>query len=121
MAPFVNYLYPVIDEKLGEIEIEWDNGASACVIMASGGYPGSYEKGKVINGLDENGQSSLATVYHAGTKLVDGKIATSGGRVLGITSTASTLKEALDKSYKAVETIRFDKAHYRKDIGKKAL
>ena len=89
--------------------------------MASGGYPQKYETGFAIEGLDENGQSPLATVYHAGTKIADHKIVTSGGRVLGVTSTAPTLKEALNRSYEAVKTIHFEKAFYRKDIGKKAL
>ncbi len=111
----------VRNETLSDLEIEWKDEAAACVVMASGGYPQKYETGYEIEGLDKAGQSSLATVYHAGTKRSDGKIVTSGGRVLGITSTASTLKEALEKSYRAAETIHFEKAHYRKDIGAKAL
>ena len=85
------------------------------------GYPQKYQTGLPIEGLDENGQSPYATVYHAGTKLENEKLVTSGGRVLGVTSTAPTLKEALEKSYRAVESIRFKGAHYRKDIGAKAL
>ena len=89
--------------------------------MASGGYPEKYETGKEIAGLDENGQSALAYVYHAGTKLEDGKFLTAGGRVLGITATGDDLQSALDKAYKAVDTITFEKVHYRKDIGQRAL
>ncbi len=111
----------VRNETLSDLKIEWKDEAAACVVMASGGYPQKYETGYEIEGLDKAGQSSLATVYHAGTKRSGGKIVTSGGRVLGITSTASTLKEALEKSYRAAETIHFEKAHYRKDIGAKAL
>jgi phosphoribosylamine--glycine ligase len=111
----------VRNETLAELKIEWADGAAACVVMASGGYPQKYETGYTIEGLDENGQSPLATVYHAGTKISDGKIVTSGGRVLGVTATAATLQEALESSYKAVETIHFEKAHYRRDIGTKAL
>ncbi len=111
----------VRNETLSDLKIEWADGAAACVVMASGGYPQKYETGCAIEGLDENGQSPLATVYHAGTKISDGKIVTSGGRVLGVTATAATLQEALECSYKAVETIHFEKAHYRKDIGAKAL
>ena len=111
----------VCDETLSDLSIEWADEAAACVVMASGGYPQKYQTGCEITGLDENGQSSLATVYHAGTKLENGKLLTSGGRVLGVTCTAPTLKEALERSYKAVESIHFDKAHYRKDIGAKAL
>ena len=86
--------------------------------MASGGYPQSYPKGLEITGLDENGQAEGVTVYHAGTKLENGKLLTNGGRVLGVTATAKTLDEALEKAYAAVEKIHFDGAHYRHDIGK---
>ncbi len=108
----------VANEKLSELDIKWSDGASACVIMASGGYPGSYEKGKLITGLDENGQLEGAAVIHAGTKLQDGKFYTSGGRVLGITAKGVDLREALDKAYKAVEKVSFEGAFYRKDIGR---
>lgn len=111
----------VRNETLSDLKIEWSSGAAACVVMASGGYPQKYETGCVIDGLDENGQSPLATVYHAGTKISEGKVVTSGGRVLGVTATAPTLQEALEQSYKAVNTISFEKAFYRKDIGAKAL
>ena len=92
-------------------------------VMASGGYPEKYETGKEISGLDEKGQSEErdAFVYHAGTKLENGKFLTSGGRVLGVTATADGLKEALDKAYTLVGKISFEKAHYRRDIGNKAL
>ena len=89
--------------------------------MASGGYHEEYETGKVISGLDENGQCGGAYVYHAGTKLENGQFLTAGGRVLGVTATGSDLREALDKAYKAVGGISFDKAHYRRDIGARAL
>ena len=108
----------VANEKLSDLDIKWSDGASACVIMASGGYPGSYEKGKLITGLDANGQLGGATVIHAGTKLQDGKFYTSGGRVLGITAKGADLREALDKAYKAVEKVSFEGAFYRKDIGR---
>lgn len=108
----------VIDERLSELPIEWSEEAAACVVMASGGYPGSYSKGIEISGLKENGQSEKASVYHAGTVYMDGKFFTAGGRVLGVTATAPTLEEALEKAYAAVETIHFDGAHYRKDIGR---
>lgn len=112
----------VWEERLDSLEVKWSEKSCACVVMASGGYPEKYETGLEIAGLDEKGQADAeAYVYHAGTKLENGKFLTAGGRVLGVTSTADTLKEALDKAYKAVDTISFDKAHYRKDIGKKAL
>ena len=109
------------DGTLDESMVRWKDGAAACVIEASGGYPGSYEKGKEIKGLDQNGQCEGVTVYHAGTKQTDGKYYTSGGRVLGITATAPTLKEALAKAYDGVERITFEAMHVRHDIGAKAL
>lgn len=108
----------VIDERLDELSIQWSQEACACVVMASGGYPGSYPKGIEITGLDENGQADGAIVYHAGTAYQDGKFFTNGGRVLGVTALGDTLDEALNKAYDAVKTIRFDGAHYRTDIGR---
>lgn len=108
----------VIDEKLDEIDIEWSDDCSACVVMASGGYPESYKKGIEMFGMDDNGQVEGATVYHAGTKYSNGKFYTNGGRVLGVTATGKTLDEALEKAYAAVEKISFDGAHYRHDIGR---
>ncbi len=108
------------NETLSDLEIEWDDRACTCVIMASGGYPKSYPKGIEISGLT-NGQLDGVTVYHAGTKLDGDSLVTSGGRVLGVTALGDSLQDALAKSYAGVEKIRFDGAHYRKDIGKKAL
>ena len=108
----------VIDERLSDLEIEWEDGAAACVVMASGGYPVSYKKGIEMTGLDENGQVDGAIVYHAGTKYENGKFYTNGGRVLGVTAKAPTLEEALDKAYAAVKKISFEGAHYRTDIGR---
>ena len=109
------------DESLDKLDIKWKNGACACVVMASGGYPEKYETGKEIKGLDADGQTDGAYVYHAGTKLADGKYLTAGGRVLGVTALGDDLQTALDKAYKAVGAISFENAHYRKDIGRKAL
>lgn len=108
----------VIDERLSEIEIEWSDESAACVVMASGGYPGSYAKGVQIEGLDDNGQVEGATVYHAGTAMKDGRFVTAGGRVLGVTCLGSTLNEALANAYSAVNKINFEGAQFRKDIGK---
>lgn len=105
---------------LSQLDIEWSDKACTCVIMASGGYPKSYPKGIEISGLS-NGQLDGVTVYHAGTAIKDGKLVTSGGRVLGVTALGDTLEDALKKSYEAVEKINFDGAHYRKDIGARAL
>lgn len=114
---FVDVIMAVVEERLAEQPIEWSDEACACVVMASGGYPGHYEKGIPIEGLDENGQVEGAVVYHAGTALKDGKLVTNGGRVLGVTATGSTLSEALGKAYDAVGKIHWDGVHYRHDIG----
>lgn len=108
------------NETLSELDIEWSEEACTCVIMASGGYPKSYPKGIEISGLTD-GQLDGVTIYHAGTAIKDDKLVTSGGRVLGVTALGDTLESALEKSYKAVEQISFDGAHYRHDIGKRAL
>lgn len=114
-------IFEAIDnETLSDLDVEWSDDACACVIMASGGYPKSYPKGIEITGLS-NGQLDGVTVYHAGTKLQDNKLVTSGGRVLGVTALGDTLENALKKSYDAVEKINFEGAHYRRDIGKRAL
>lgn len=115
----VDIVNAIIDEKLDTIDIEWRNQSCACVVVASGGYPKSYEKGKVITGLDSNGQLDGVTVYHAGTKLENGEFKTNGGRVLGITALGDTLDEALSNSYVAINNMHFDKMHFRTDIGRK--
>ena len=118
---FSKIVNAIIDEKLSNLEIEWDDGACACVIMASGGYPGKYEKGIEIEGLDRKGQVEGATVYHAGTKCAEfagGAFLTNGGRVLGVTAKGANLDEALAKAYAAVDKIRFKGAHFRTDIGR---
>ena len=107
--------------SLDQLEIQWKDESAACVVMASGGYPKKYTTGLPISGLDENGQIEGCFVYHAGTKLGDGKILTSGGRVLGVTATADSLRNALKTAYAGVEKITFQNAHYRKDIGQRAL
>ena len=103
-----------MDERLDEVNIEWETGACVCVVLASGGYPESYEKGKeiVFGDLDKD-----VILCHAGTALKDGKIVTSGGRVLGVCAKGETIEEARQKAYKNVEKIQFEKMHYRTDIG----
>ena len=108
----------VRDERLADVKVEFSDGAAACVILASGGYPQKYQTGFEIHGLDAMGQAPGVTVYHAGTRLEDGKFFTSGGRVLGVTAVGSDLSEALARSYAAAEKIVFEGVHYRKDIGK---
>ncbi len=114
---FVDIVMAVVEERLSDLTIEWSDEACACVVMASGGYPGHYEKGIAIEGLDENGQVDGAVVYHAGTALRDGKFVTNGGRVLGVTALGGTLPQALEKAYAAVGKIHWDGVHYRHDIG----
>lgn len=111
----------IYDERLSELDIKWKNESCACVILASGGYPKSYEKGKEISGLDDKGQADGVFVYHAGTKLSDGVFTTNGGRVLGVTATGKDLETALANAYSGAKKITFDKVHYRNDIGKRAL
>ena len=108
----------VRDERLADVKVEFSDGAAACVILASGGYPQKYQTGFEIHGLDAMGQAPGVTVYHAGTRLENGKFLTSGGRVLGVTAVGSDLSEALARSYAAAEKIVFEGVHYRKDIGK---
>lgn len=115
---FAQIVQAVAQERLAEVDIQWDERACACVVMASGGYPGSYPKGIEIHGLDANGQAEGVTVYHAGTKLEDGKFLTNGGRVLGVTALGDTLEQALSRAYAGVEAISFEGAMYRKDIGR---
>ena len=104
--------------RLSEVPVEFSDETAACVVMASGGYPVKYQSGYEITGLDEKGQAEGVTVYHAGTKLVDGKFVTAGGRVLGVTATGKTLDEALSRAYAGVEKIHFTDVHYRHDIGR---
>ena len=112
----------IYNHELDKVEIKWHNGSCACVVMASGGYPESYAKGIEMHGLNDKGQIDGCFVYHAGTKLSDdGKFLTNGGRVIGVTAKGNNLQEALDNAYEGVKKISFDKAHYRKDIGQRAL
>lgn len=101
--------------------LQWDTRACVCVVCASGGYPGSYVKDKEISGLDQAAKLEDVVVFHAGTKKVGDKILTSGGRVLGVTGLGATIKEAISKTYQAVEKIKFEGMHFRRDIGEKAL
>ena len=110
----------VHDETLSALPVEFSDEAAACVIVASGGYPKSYKKGCVMD-FGKAEELPDVTVYHAGTALKDGKLVTSGGRVLGVTATGKDLETALQKAYAAVEEIHFDGAFYRKDIGQRAL
>ncbi len=114
-------LQACMDGTLAEQEVKWSKKAACCVVMASGGYPEKYEKGKEIAGLEEANSLPETVVFHAGTSNADGKVVTAGGRVLGVTSLGATINESIGNAYKAVEKISFEGAQYRKDIGQKAL
>ncbi|MFH1825176.1 MAG: phosphoribosylamine--glycine ligase [Candidatus Firestonebacteria bacterium] len=107
--------------KLNEINVIWDEKPAVCVVLASGGYPGKYENGKEIKGLDEVKKLKDIFVFHSGTARKDGKIVTNGGRVLGVTGIGDNLRQTVDKVYSAIDKIHFDGRHYRKDIAKKAF
>ncbi len=109
----------IIDEKLNEVSIEWEDNACVCVVAASGGYPMKYNKGYAIDGLEWFEGQEDYTVYHAGTELRDGRIVTAGGRVLGVTAKGADLDEAIKKAYGAITHVSFADMHYRKDIGVK--
>ncbi|MCJ7785729.1 MAG: phosphoribosylamine--glycine ligase, partial [Desulfobacterales bacterium] len=106
---------------LSQHKIEWDSRASVCVVMASKGYPGDYEKGKIIEGLKEVSRMERVFVFHAGTTLIDGQIMTNGGRVLGVAGLGEDIPRAIERTYQAVKKISWDGVHYRTDIGQKAL
>ena len=117
----VPILEATIDGTLSGRKIELEDRSSVCVVMASGGYPGSYQKGKVISGLEEAAKVRDAFVFHAGTVLKEGKVVTNGGRVLGVTALGNGIQEAIGKVYEAVAKISWEGAYYRRDIGQKAL
>jgi phosphoribosylamine---glycine ligase len=120
----LDLLEAVVDERLGDLPegaVEWDPRPSVCVVLASGGYPGKYETGKPIAGLEEVARMADVKVFHAGTRLDSGRVVTDGGRVLGVTALGDTLAEAKRRAYEAVGRISFKGAHYRTDIGDKAL
>ena len=110
-----------VEGTLERIEPAWSGLASVCVVMASGGYPGEYARGKVVSGLDAAASLPRTKVFHAGTALEGGQVVTSGGRVLGVTALGESLAAAREAAYAAVERIRFEGAHYRRDIAQRAL
>lgn len=117
----VNICLAVAQGKLSHLKIEWDDRPAACVVMASQGYPGSYPKGLEVSGLEEAGKVPDAYVYHAGTEQGKDKVLTSGGRVLCVTGLGRDIRAAIAAAYRGVERIHFQGAHYRKDIGWRAL
>jgi phosphoribosylamine--glycine ligase len=110
-----------IDGRVSAGDFRWSQDAAVCVVMASGGYPGTFEVGKKITGIEEAEKQEGVRVFHAGTSLRDGGYYTSGGRVLGVTARGETLDSAVNRAYEAVEKIQFEGAHYRKDIAARAL
>jgi phosphoribosylamine--glycine ligase len=117
----IDILNAVIEDKLHQINIEWEDNAAVCVVVASGGYPGAYQKGKIISGLEGLEKMKNIIAFHAGTKFQDEQVVTSGGRVLGITAWDETIFKAKEKAYRAVKEIYFEDMYYRKDIAAKAI
>jgi len=114
-------LEATVDGKIDNYLIDWDKRAAVAVVLASTGYPGKYEAGKVISGLEDAAKMEGVQVFHAGTKLADGKIITAAGRVLAVTALGSTIAEARHRAYEAVSVIQFDGCHYRRDIALEAV
>jgi phosphoribosylamine--glycine ligase len=120
-SDLVDAMDACVDGRLSETELRWAPGASACVIASSGGYPGSYEVGLPIVGLDEAARIPGVQVFHSGTTASGGQVRTAGGRVLGVTALGENLKEALTRAYQALAEIHFEGMYYRRDIGHRAL
>jgi phosphoribosylamine--glycine ligase len=114
-------LIKAVEGRLSEVSLTWDRRPAVCVVMSSGGYPGPYDKGKVITGIDEAEKLPDVVVFHAGTKREGGRLVTAGGRVLGVTAVGGDLHAAIDRAYAAVDRISWEGAYYRKDIGAKGL
>ena len=110
-----------IDGTLHEVSLEWDQRAAVCVVMASGGYPGKYGKGKEIFGITETENMQDVLLFHAGVKLDGGRYITSGGRVMGVTALGDGIGRAVDQAYSAVRTLKFEDAYFRSDIAHRAL
>lgn len=117
----VPVLEACIDGTLADVEMTWKPGSAVCVVMASGGYPDAYEKGKVITGLNDVGALKDVAVFHAATKAQNGQTVTDGGRILGVTALAADLESAVNRAYQGVSEIHFDQAHFRTDVGYRAL
>jgi len=114
-------LEAVVDGRLNEAEVRWSPRPTVCVVMASEGYPGKYESGKVIEGLDHVAAMKDVYVFHAGTRRIENVTVTSGGRVLGVTALGDDIADAKRRAYEAVGAIHFQNAYYRRDIADKAI
>jgi phosphoribosylamine--glycine ligase len=120
-SDLVEAIEAVLDNRLDAATLQWDPRPAVCVVMASGGYPDAYEKGKEITGLEAAAALQDVVVFHAGTRAEDGRLYTSGGRVLGVTAIGRDVSQARDRAYEAVRMIRFYRAHWRTDIAAKAI
>jgi phosphoribosylamine--glycine ligase len=120
-SDLLDALEACVDGRLAETDLRWGQGASACVIASSSGYPGSYQTGLPISGLDSASRIPGVEVFHSGTASTQDGVATSGGRVLGVTAVADSLQQALDRAYQALGEIHFEGMYYRRDIGHRAL
>ena len=120
-SDIVSIMLSCADGTLKKEDVRWKDGAAVCVVMASGGYPGRYEAGFKIEGIDAAEETAGVVVFHAGTKMAAGELVTAGGRVLGVTALGADIKKAQIKSYDAVENIDFTGAHYRRDIAWRAI
>ena len=118
-SDLADVLEALLAGELNKADLRWNNGASVCVVLSSGGYPGNYRQGDIITGLDDMPENVMA--FHAGTGLKGNQVVTAGGRVLGITALAKNIPAAIDLAYRGVSRVHFEGMHYRKDIGKKAL
>jgi phosphoribosylamine--glycine ligase len=120
-SDLMDALEACIDGRLADTELRWSQGASACVVASSSGYPGSYKTGFPITGLEDAARIPGVEIFHSGSSMVDDQVVTAGGRVLGVTAAGASLDEALQRAYQAIAEIRFEGMYYRRDIGHRAL
>jgi phosphoribosylamine--glycine ligase len=120
-SDLVEALEACIDGRLAQTELRWSQGASACVVASSTGYPGSYKTGFSISGLSSAARVPGVQVFHSGSARLGNQVVTAGGRVLGVSAVAGSLEEALDRAYQAIAEIEFEGIYYRRDIGHRAL
>jgi phosphoribosylamine--glycine ligase len=118
---FMEIAMAITENRLGELPIRWKQDAAVCVVVSSGGYPGTYRKGDVITGIDDANSMEGVQVFHAGTAFRDSSLVSSGGRVLGVTATGEDIAAAKKRAYEAVDKIHFEGMHYRRDIADRAL
>jgi phosphoribosylamine--glycine ligase len=120
-SDLIDIIEAILGGRLSKMEIRWKPDSAVCVVMASAGYPGAYEKGVEITGLEKAAALPGVMVFHSGTSRRNGKVVTDGGRVLGVTGLGASVAAAIDRAYAGVRDIYFEGAHYRHDIGARAL